>query len=126
MKQVIIFVIVILIIVFSGLFQIEYLKSTSVYQLSDIEYIKNLIANEKVDLAYENALAFKDGWSNTRKTWSLFVNHSEIGKLDNNITELVSYLKLGNKEEAIIRIDNLNEDFKDIVDSEIIRIENVF
>ena len=51
MKQVGVMIICIIIVVVSGICEIKYLNKSSIYLMSDIEYIKNAINNNNYDLA---------------------------------------------------------------------------
>lgn len=126
MKQVGIFVLVLLIIICGGIFEIRYLKKTAVYELYEVEYTKNHINNDKLDTALESAKSLKSSWENIRKTWRLVINHSEIDELDKNILELVSYLGSGDKTEAMMRVETLERDFRHVVENEKVSIENIF
>lgn len=66
MKQVGVMIICIIIVVVSGICEIKYLNKSSIYLMSDIEYIKNAINNNNYDLASEQSKATYDSWGNIK------------------------------------------------------------
>ena len=67
MKQVGVMIICIIIVVVSGICEIKYLNKSSIYLMSDIEYIKNAINNNNYDLASEQSKTTYDSWCNIKK-----------------------------------------------------------
>ncbi|MEG2348060.1 MAG: DUF4363 family protein [Clostridia bacterium] len=126
MKQFIIFIVTLIILIFGGIKEIDYIKNTAVYTLADLEYTKNSLNNDKFDLAYENAKDLKNTWTELKKIWQIFINHSEIDEVDSSVTELISYILSNDKIEAMAKIDLLQRDFNHIVENQKVNIQNIF
>lgn len=125
MKQWIILIISLLILFLSGIWEINYLKNSSIYALSDLEYSRNLVQNGNFNLANEQINSIDDSWKNIKNVWSIFVDHTEIGNIDERILKYKSCVELKDKDESIKAANELERIFRHVVEKYEIRVSNV-
>lgn len=73
----------------------------------------------------DDANAIKSRWQAQKKKLHFFISHNDIKEMDLWLSEAVAYLKLGNTEEAVSKIEvaiNLTEQ---IPQNYLIRFENI-
>ena len=126
MKQGIILVLSLILLIFSGIWEINYLSKTSKYALSNIEYSKNALLNDNFDMAGNQIEDLEEDWKNMKVVWNMFVDHSEIDSIEETLVEYNEYIMQKNKEEALVRAELLLRNFNHIVDKQKVRAENVF
>ena len=125
MKQWIILILSIVIVIASGLWEIKYLEDTSRYALTDINYSRNLIQNSNFDMAKEQVNDISNTWDNIKTVWSIFVDHEEIGSIEEGITTYKSYVELEASDEAIAAANELERIFKHVVDKQKLHVGNI-
>lgn len=126
MKQVIILIVAICLLVFSGIFEISYLEKTSKYLLSDVSYSKQYISKENFSLAKGHYWALNDTWKTLRDSWGIFIDHDEVGAIDETLLAYKSYLDKEDEDESYVKICELERLIKHIVEKQEIKIGNVF
>ena len=125
MKQVGVMIICIIIVAVSGICEIKYLNKSSIYLMSDIEYIKNAINNNNYDLASEQSKATYDSWGNIKKIWNIFINHEEIDDIENSMIDLKEYIEFENKEECLVAIEKIKSELDHTIKRQQMRIDNI-
>lgn len=125
MKQVGVMIICIIIVVVSGICEIKYLNKSSIYLMSDIEYIKNAINNNNYDLASEQSKTTYDSWCNIKKIWNIFINHEEIDDIENSMIDLKEYIEFENKEECLVAIEKIKSELDHTIKRQQLRIDNI-
>lgn len=125
MKQFIILVLAILVIIFSGIWETRYLDQTSKYAISDIEYAKNAVLNDDYDLAKEHVKEIENTWNNMKVLWKIFTTHEEIDKIEEKLISYKISIEQKNKEDVIMYSEKLYNEFRSIVESHRLLIENV-
>lgn len=125
MKQWLILIVSLIILIFSGIWEINYLKNSSIYALSDLEYSRNLVENGNFTLANEQINSIDDSWKNIKSVWSIFIDHEEIGNIDERILDYKTCIELKDKEEAIKAAKELERIFRHVVEKQEIRVGNV-
>ena len=125
MKQVGVMIICIIIVAVSGICEIKYLNKSSIYLMSDIEYIKNAINNNNYDLASEQSKATYDSWVNIKKIWNIFINHEEIDDIENSMIDLKEYIEFENKEECLVAIEKIKSELDHTIKRQQLRIDNI-
>ncbi len=125
MKQWIILILSFVIVIASGLWEIKYLEDTSRYALTDINYSRNLIQNSNFDMAKEQVNDISNTWDNIKTVWSIFVDHEEIGSIEEGITTYKSYVELEASDEAIAAANELERIFKHVVDKQKLHVGNI-
>ena len=126
MKQVIILMVAICILIFSGMYEISYLEKTSKYLLTDVNYSKQYISNENISLAKEHYGALNETWKSLRDSWGIFIDHDEVGGMDETLLAYKSYLDKDDVEESYVKICELERLIKHIVEKQEIKVGNVF
>lgn len=125
MKQTIIMIVCVIILVIGGIFQIKYLEKSSVYIISDMEYIQNAIQNKNFDIASEQIDKTYDTWTKTKNIWNMFIVHDEIDDIDEAMIELREYIKTQNEEESMVAVTKIKEFLKHTVQRQEVRIDNI-
>ena len=69
---------------------------------------------------------FNDEWTKTEAWIKGFIDHRNLDTLNNTRSELESYVKLGNREEILVKTAALRVLLKRIPESEILSLENIF
>lgn len=125
MRQVVIMIICVVIIIAGGIGEIKYLNKTAIYFNSDIEYIKNAIANNNFEAAANQADITYNSWQNIKNVWGIFINHEEIDDISEAIIELKENLKANEEKESILAIEKLKNDIEHTVKRQELRIDNI-
>lgn len=125
MKQWIILIVSLLLLLVCGLWEVNYLDKTSLYALSDIEYSENLVENGNFKLAKEQLYSIDDSWNNIRRVWSIFIDHEEIGKIEERILAYKSNVEAEDKKEAIKAAKELKRIFNHVVNKQRMNVSNV-
>lgn len=126
MKQWLVLIISIFIIIFSGIYEVKYLKETSNYLLSDIEYCRNAIENNNYNLANKHIENVYSTWENIDNIWSIFIDHDEIGNIEEELLQFKIYIEEENKSEAIVACKELKRIILHSVDKQELSVANVF
>ena len=126
LKQVTIFLISVVILIFGGVWEIKYIESSSRYILSDIEYSKNALKNNNFNLAKEHIKKLEDTWNNTKKIWSMFAVQDKIQDVDTAIAVYKIYTEYENLEESLVNCDLIKNNIEGIVEEHKINYENIF
>ncbi len=125
MKQWLILIVSLIVLILSGIWEINYLKNSSIYALSDLEYSRNLVENGNFTLANEQINSIDDSWKNIKTVWSIFIDHEEIGNIDERILDYKTCIELKDKDEAIKAAKELERIFKHVVEKQEIRVGNI-
>lgn len=125
MKQVIIMIICILILLGGGIREIKYLDKSSVYILSEIDYIENAINNSNYDAANKQVEITFDNWTKIKNLWNVFIIHEEIDDIDEAIIELKEYIKYENEEECFVAIEKIKRDLEHTVKRQKVLLDNI-
>jgi hypothetical protein len=126
MKNVIILVTTILVLFIAGIWQIKYIKESSIYVISDVEYATNLLENNNFNGANNHISELENTWENMKKIWSIFIAHDEIDDIETALVNFKTYTKSQNKEEALVYSEQLKQNLNHISKKQEIRFENVF
>lgn len=126
MKQWIILIIAVTLIVWAGFFEICYLQKTSRYLLSDVDYSKQALNSNNIDLAKSHFDALESTWKNLKQIWSIYVDHDEIEDMDKSILEYKLYLQKEDEDEAYLSLCEVERKIYHIVEKQEVHIGNVF
>lgn len=113
----------ILILAFAGVGEQIYLKRTfdSLHEDFTMAYLK--IKDEKATT--DDANAIRTRWIAQKKKLHFFISHNDIKEMDLWLSEAVSYLKLGNVEEAVSKLEVAIHLTEQIPQNYLIRFENI-
>lgn len=126
MKQWATLIISVIILLLAGFWQICYLEKTARYTLSDIEYVKNAAVNGNFKLAKEGAENIEKTWNSVESVWHIFIDSSEIDRIEEHICSIKSYIDEEDKEEVIANANELNRIVDFVVRKQKVHIQNVF
>jgi len=126
MRNAIILVIALGILIIASIWQIRYIEESSIYAVSDTQYIVNLINNDDFDGSKKHLTELKETWKDMCKIWNIFIIHDEIDEIEEIMVNFDMYTKLENKEEALVYAERLKRSFEHIALKQKVRIENVF
>lgn len=100
-KQILTLIIALGILIFSGVWEINYLENSSKYLMGDIDNTINYINQEKFDMAKVANKNVINTWKNMKFVWNIFVNHERVDDLEEALVDIESYIEFENKEESI-------------------------
>ncbi|MDD4387507.1 MAG: DUF4363 family protein [Clostridia bacterium] len=126
MKNAIMLVVALAILIISGIWQIRYIEESSIYAISDTQYVVNLINNDDFVGAKKHINELKNTWEEMRDIWNIFIIHDEIDEIEEIMVNFEMYTKLENKEEALVYSERLKRSFTHVSKKQKIKIENVF
>lgn len=126
MKQWIILIIAVALVIWSGFFEICYLEKTSRYLLSDVDYSKQALESDNINLAKSHYEPLDSTWQNLKQVWSIYVDHDEIEDMDKTILEYKLYLEQDSIEDSYISLCELERKINHIVEKQQVHIGNVF
>ncbi len=125
-RQIFILILSSILVIFGGIWETKHLERSCNFVLSDIEYTKNLLNNNNFEGSKAQMKELDNTWKNVKDVWNIFIPHDEIDDIENSIAMLHSYVDLENKEEALVYINKLNSDLKDVIEKQQINMENIF
>lgn len=125
MKQAVIMIICILILLGGGIGEIKFLDKSSIYILSEIDYIENAINNSNFDEANKQIEITFDNWTRIKNLWNIFIIHEEIDDIDEAIIELREYVKFENEEECFVAIEKIKRDLEHTVKRQKVLLDNI-
>ncbi len=126
MKQWIILIIALILLIGGGIYETKYLESSSRYLLSDVYYSKQAIENNNLKLAKSHYNSLNDTWNNLKESWAIFIDHDEIGNLEEEMLKYNSYLEKENEEEAYVTILEIERLINHVIEKQEIHIGNIF
>lgn len=100
-KQILTLIISLGILIFSGIWEINYLENSSKYLMGDIDNTINYINQEKFNMAKVANKNVISTWKNMKFVWNIFVNHERVDDLEEALVDIESYIEFENKEESI-------------------------
>lgn len=100
-KQILTLIIALGILIFSGIWEINYLENSSKYLMGDIDNTINYINQEKFNMAKVANKNVISTWKNMKFVWNIFVNHERVDDLEEALVDIESYIEFENKEESI-------------------------
>lgn len=126
MRNWIILIIIAIILIGAGIWQINYVEESSAYAISDAEYAVTLVENNNFDAANKHINELENTWKDMKNIWSMFIIHDEIDKIEAALLNFKTYTKLNNKEEAIVYSEELIQVLNHISAKQKVKVENVF
>lgn len=124
-KQIIILVVSLTLLIFSGIWEINYLNESSAFFMSDIDSVKNAINSSNYESAKNNMDRVEKTWEDMKFVWNIFVNHERIDDLEECMIELKSYVIAKDNEESINSSDRLKRIIEQIVEKQQFTAEHV-
>ena len=125
MKQYIILAVAIAIILLLNIWQVNYLKQTSRYILTDINEVENSVKREDFKSALKGAEELEKTWNIVRPGWDIFGEHDDIEKISEHIQSIKVYARYEDKEELVNEYTILQSVINHVIDAEKFSFSNV-
>ena len=126
MKDLALFILILIVIIGLGIWQINYLEETSRYLKTDLKYVEYFIEMEKYHDAGDTLKNVKRTWDDMEDTWAIFVHHDDIESVKLELAKLESYIYSSEKEESLALISSLISNVDYTVECEKVYIKNIF
>lgn len=125
MKQYIIIGVALAIIILLNIWQVNYLKNTSRYILTDINEIDNSVKREDFEAALKGAEELEKTWESVKHGWDIFGEHNDIEEMSERIESVKVYAKYEDKEELVNEYTLLKNLIEHVIDTEQLKLGNV-
>ncbi|MDD3705956.1 MAG: DUF4363 family protein [Clostridiaceae bacterium] len=125
MKPLIIIISLVVLIVAGGAITLYALNSESQRLDDSLSVIEEAIENQNWDNASKDLKKFHSKWDKTSPLWSMLVDHYEIDNIELLLSQLASYVKNKNKNDALTSISSLKTLIKHIPDKESLNPKNI-
>ncbi len=116
-------IISILILAAIGVFEQIYLTNAFESLNEDFTAAYQKIKDEKATA--DDAIAIKSRWLSQKKKLHFFISHNDIREMDLWLSEAVAYLKLGNLEESVSKMEVAISLTEQLPQNYLIRFENI-
>lgn len=126
MKPLIIIIVFTLLIVAGGCFTLYALNSESQKLNDSLTALEEDIEKQSWDEALKKLEKFHSKWDKVSSIWSMLVDHYEIDNIELIISQLTSYVKTQDKNEALSKMSSLKTLIKHIPAKESFNLQNVF
>lgn len=126
MKPLIITAALTVLIVAGGYMTLYTLDTESQKLTGSLTALEEAIENQKWDTASKKLKEFHNKWDKTSSLWSMLIDHYEIDNIELLLSQLVSYVKNRDKNEALSRMQSLKTLIKHIPEKESFSLKNVF
>ena len=101
MKQYVVVIFSIILIILLNNWQVDYIKKTSKYLLTDIEDVKNYIRMEDYEKAKESIKRLKNTWISVKDVWYIFGSHDDVKYITEHIESMKVYAEYEQKVDLI-------------------------
>lgn len=125
MKPLIIIIFLVAVIIIGGCLTLYALDSESQRLDADLSRLEGEIKNQNWDAAEKELEEFHRKWDKTSTLWSMLIDHYEIDNIELALSELVSYVKTRDKNEALAQMSSLRVLIKHIPEKEAFSLKNV-
>lgn len=125
MRNALILSVALIVLILCGYWQIKYIEESSIYAISDVQYVTNLIQNNDYARANKHIEELKKTWRDMSNIWNIFIVHDEIDEIEEIMVNFEMYTKLENKEEALVYSKRLERSLEHISKKQKIKLENV-
>jgi len=117
-------IIFVLIILGSGYYSYALTKSIDNIEVKLSEVEASLL-NHNWDECNEKTEALMQDWEKTQKWLKAIVNHKEIDVIIQTLYEMKGYIRVKNKEEALVKVGVLRMFFRHIPENESLALINI-
>lgn len=107
-------------------FSLNYLNKSCVEIESDCSKLEQLLDEENWDEAYDLSNKLFYDWEKKSQIMPVFVNHTEIDALNNEVLKLTQYVKTQSKDEALASTHSVKFYAKNIQFLQKVNIQNIF
>jgi flagellar motor component MotA len=126
MKVVSFIVISLVLIIGFGIFTTTSINSSAEKLTHHIDILEENIAEEKWQESSQSSKEISRLWSETKKTWLLFLDHQEIDNIDLTYARLNKYIEAKDLPSALAEVAALKLLVKHIPDISALTLRNIF
>lgn len=116
-------IIALIILVLGGIGEQIYLERTFTSLKEDFSLAYQKIEADKATA--DDAEAIKTKWVSTKQKLHFFISHNDIKEMDLWLSEVVAYIRLENKKEALSKMDVAISLTEQLPKNYLIRFENI-
>ncbi|MHB1393288.1 MAG: DUF4363 family protein [Clostridia bacterium] len=126
LKPLIIIIALTVLIIVGGCLTLLALNSESQRLNSSLSTLEEDIENQNWDEAVKKLEKFHSKWDKTSVVWSMLIDHYEIDNIELVLSQLLSYVKTKDKNEALSKMSALRTLIKHIPAKESFNLKNIF
>jgi hypothetical protein len=126
LKPLIIIIVLTTLIVTGGYLTIYALGSESQRLDNSLSALESDIEKQNWAAAMKKIEEFHSKWDKTSSLWSMLIDHFEIDNIELALSQLISYVKTQDKNEALSKMSSLKTLIKHIPEKESFNLKNVF
>lgn len=118
--------IIILILGLGGYWHNDYLNQTTYTIVEKVNNVEDQILEKNWNDANQEIERVKTEWDETKKLWSILLDHQEIDSIDLSLQRVEQYIKQNETALSLGEISVLRLLFNHIADTERISLQNIF
>lgn len=103
-----------------------YIDSSANTLTQRLAYVDDSIHNGKWDRAEQEFKSTQNIWQNTKKWWTLLLDHQEIDNIDISMQRLGQYVKTKGVALSLAEVSSLHMLVEHIADTESFTLTNIF
>lgn len=126
MKQLIYSLVLVIAIIFVGIFTIKMLNKDAESLHTLLVEIEDNVYSDDWSMAQKIIKETKKEWDKYKKVWPMLIDHLEIDNVNTKLAELQAYISSNNKTETLSRLAALKVLIKHIPERESFIIQNIF
>lgn len=113
-------------LIISIFFSLDYLNKKYYSYKGKIDNIEELVINNSWDETYTNCIDFLDNWENDSKIMAIFIHHVHVETIYNDLLRLSQYIKYKDKVDSLAEIHEIKFLLKEILEMEKVNLPNIF
>lgn len=125
LKPLIIIIVLTVLIIVGGSLTLYALSSESQRLSDSLSDLEEDIENQNWDTASKKLEELHSKWDKTSSLWSMLIDHYEIDNIELVLSQLVSYVKTQDKNEALSQMSSLKTLIKHIPAKESFNLKNI-
>lgn len=125
-RKLLIAVIAIIIVIFSGFFIKLYLEKSTEEFITRITELEGSIQRDDWDRANNLISKLSSDWEKSEEIWTIFTNHHEIDSISITIKNAMVYITLKDKPDSLASLASLRHYINHIPEMEQIVLKNIF
>jgi predicted PurR-regulated permease PerM len=125
LKPLIIIVSLTIVIVVGGCLSLNVLDSESKNLIENLSELEADIEGQNWEAASKKLEAFHSKWDSISNIWSMLIDHYEIDNIELVVSQLTSYVRTKDKNEALSQMSSLRALIKHIPEKESFNLKNI-
>ncbi|HWQ30411.1 MAG TPA: DUF4363 family protein [Negativicutes bacterium] len=126
MKPLVIIIFLTILIVLGGCLTLYALGSESERLDNSLSALNKDIENQDWEAASKKLEEFHGNWDKTSYFWSMLIDHYEIDNIELVLSQLASFVKTKDKNQALSQVSSLKTFIKHIPNKEGFSLKNIF